>query len=208
MFDSSDNSLIDKLVAALRFLPGVGPKSAQRLAYYLLQHGKNKGLLLAKVLDEAIHNVSHCRRCHTLSEFELCKICSNPKRDSALLCIVESPIDVLAIEQTASYNGFYFVLMGHLSPLDGVGPNEIGIADLLKLLLDKAGVVQEIILATNPTVEGEATAHYITGLVKEKYAKTIILTRIAHGIPMGSELEYIDTNTLMKAISGRVSIDE
>ena len=207
MFDSFDNSLIDQLIKALRFLPGVGPKSAQRMAFYLLQHGKNNGITLAKTLEEAISKIGNCQRCHTLSVLETCNICSNPRRDRSLLCIVESPIDVLAIEESSSYHGLYFVLMGHLSPLDGIGPNEIGIYDLLKLLSrEESSSLKEIILATNPTVEGEATSQYIVNLIREKYTSAVKFTRIAHGIPMGSELEYIDTNTLAKAINARVFI--
>lgn len=201
--------LIEKLIQALRYLPGVGPKSAQRLAFYLLQHGKEKGLELANALQEAIHNIGHCKRCNTLTEQELCNICGSSKRNREQLCIVETPVDVIAIEQTASYQGLYFVLMGHLSPLDGIGPREIGIPEFVNLLAAEAPLIQEIILATNPTVEGEATAHYIANLVHEKYgANKIKCSRIAHGIPMGGELEYIDSNTLARAILGRVSIDE
>jgi len=201
--------LIEKLIHSLRYLPGVGPKSAQRLAYYLLQHGKEKGLELADSLREAIQKTSHCKRCHTLSENEFCNICSSNKRNHEQLCIVETPIDVLAIEQTSSYHGLYFVLMGHLSPLDGIGPREIGITELTNLLAKESNLLKEIILATNPTVEGEATAHYIVNLIQEKYkSNEIKCSRIAHGIPMGGELEFIDSNTLAKAILGRVVIDE
>jgi recombination protein RecR len=194
-------ALIDKLVLALRCLPGVGPKSAQRMAFYLLEQGKEQGLVLAKVLEQALSQIGHCHRCRTFSETPLCNICCNPRRDSSLLCIVETPADIVAIEQTNKYSGLYFVLMGHLSPLDGIGPNEIGIKNLATLLTSEP--IQEAILATNPTVEGEATAHYLAELIKSKNIKC---TRIAYGIPMGGELEYIDSNTLGRALNGRIEM--
>lgn len=204
--------LIDQLISALRSLPGIGPRSAQRMAFHLLQRGRADGLNLAKSLDLAIQSVGRCKRCRTLSETDFCNICSNSKRDQALLCIVETPADVIAIEQTSSYKGLYFVLMGHLSPLDGIGPEEIGIYELLKIINAEITPdclpIKEIILATNPTVEGEATAHYISNLVCKDalHASPIKCTRIAHGIPMGGELEYIDSNTLSRALSGRIEI--
>lgn len=194
-------ALVDKLVSALRSLPGVGPKSAQRMAFYLLENGKADGLALAKILEQAISTVGRCKCCRTFSESDLCNICSNPKRDNTSLCIVETPADIVAIEQTNNFSGFYFVLMGHLSPIDGIGPNEIGIDDLKELLA--MNTIQEVILATNPTVEGEATAHYISNLVRQKNIKC---TRIAYGIPMGGELEYIDSNTLARALVGRIEM--
>lgn len=229
MLTTQYTNLVDKLIQALRFLPGVGPKTAQRLAFHLLQRGKEHGLNLAKVMSEAINNIKHCKRCNTLSEFDFCTICGNHKRDRATLCIVESPIDIFAIEQTGSYRGLYFVLMGHLSPLDGIGPEEIGIENLLRVLDEEKHIIKEIVLATNHTVEGDATAHYITNLVREKHEQyaqqleqekqkpfhlsenlqnpiTLKFTRIAHGIPVGGELEYIDSNTLSKAIKGRVEV--
>lgn len=192
---------IDELIAALRCLPGVGPKSAQRMGYHILERAKSSGLALAKALEQAINNVRHCNYCRTLTENEICNICANSKRDSSLLCIVETPADILAIESTNNYKGLYFVLMGHLSPLDGIGPKEIGIELLQKRL--QQNQLREIILATNPTVEGEATAHYIANLVANTNIKC---TRIAHGVPIGSELEYIDGNTLSHAFSGRQPI--
>lgn len=193
--------LIDQLINALRCLPGVGPKSAQRMAFHLLQRGRADGLNLAQILDLAIRSVSRCKRCRTICETEFCNICSNSKRDQSLLCVVETPADVIAIEQTSSYKGLYFVLMGHLSPIDGIGPEEIGMNDFCQIISNENSLIKEIILATNPTVEGEATAHYISNL-----AKGIRCTRIAHGIPMGGELEYIDSNTLSRALAGRIEI--
>jgi recombination protein RecR len=201
-----DNSLIDRLINALRCLPGVGQRTAQRLAFYLLQYGRAKGIVLADTLKEAIQQIGHCKRCNTFTELDLCDICKSQKRSSELLCIVESPVDVVAIEQTATYNGFYFVLMGHLSPLDGIGPNEIGFAELRQVIAQQKDHLREIILATNPTVEGEATAHYIVDSIKGIPGMNVNFSRIAHGIPMGSELEYIDANTLARAINGRINI--
>lgn len=199
----SYTQLADQLIESLRCLPGIGPKSAQRTAFYLLKQGRSAGLELAKILVEALTKVANCNRCRTFSEHELCQICSNPKRDPALLCIVETPIDVLAIEQTHSYSGLYFVLMGHLSPIDGLGPNEIGINELAKLLHHEHEI-KEIIIATNPTVEGEATAHYIANLVHTN--KNSKCTRIAHGIPFGAELEYTDSHTLAQALARRTEM--
>lgn len=194
--------LIDQLISALRCLPGVGPRSAQRMAFHLLQQGRSDGLLLAKTLEQALTQVGHCKRCRTFSEYELCNICSNTRRDNSLLCIIETPADIVAIEQTNSFHGLYFVLMGHLSPIDGIGPNEIGVNELADLITKEA-TVKEVIIATNPTVEGEATAHYLANLIRVRKIKC---TRIAHGIPLGGELEYIDLNTLAKALMGRVEI--
>jgi len=189
---------IESLITALRCFPGIGPKSAQRMVYYILERGKEKGLQLAKALEEAISTVTNCKQCRAFTETEICHICADKKRDASLLCVVETPVDIIALEQTRSYNGLYFVLMGRLSPLDGIGPNEIGI-NLLQQRLEQ-GHIQELILATNLTMEGEATAHYIANLVANKNIKC---TRIAHGVPMGGELEYLDGNTLAKALSGR-----
>lgn len=197
--------LIDQLISALRCLPGIGPRSAQRMAFHLLQRGRADGLSLAQALDLAIRSVGKCKRCRTLSETDYCNICSNAKRDQSLLCVVETPADVIAIEQTNSYKGLYFVLMGHLSPIDGIGPNEIGINEFLQIVQVENSPIKEIILATNPTVEGEATAHYLSNLVQSSAIKC---TRIAHGIPMGGELEYIDSNTLSRALAGRIQISE
>lgn len=195
--------LIDQLIDALRCLPGVGPKSAQRMAFYLLERGRSNGRNLSRALESAMTQVGHCQRCRTFCETELCQLCSAPpgKRNQHLLCIVESPADVLAIEQTAGYKGLYFVLMGHLSPLDGIGPEDLGIAALLNRLSEEP--IEEVILATNPTVEGEATAHYLSTLIKQR---GIMTSRIAHGVPIGGELEYVDGGTLSRAIAGRVPL--
>jgi recombination protein RecR len=190
--------LINRLVEALRCLPGVGPKSAQRMAYHLLERNRGGALNLAAALSEAMERVGHCRRCRTLSESELCPICASERRDATTLCIVESPTDVEVLEHSTGYQGRYFVLMGHLSPLDGIGPDDIGL-DLLARLLDE-GNIAEVILATNPTVEGEATAHYIGDMVHRRGMK---VTRIAHGVPLGGELEYVDGGTLSHAFHGR-----
>jgi recombination protein RecR len=194
-------SLIDQLINALRCLPGIGPKSAQRMAFHLLQHDRNNGLHLADILQKSLTQIGKCQRCRTFSEAELCTLCSNPRRDTSTLCIVETPADIMAIEHTNSFRGLYFVLMGHLSPIDGIGPNEIGVHELVKLLEKES--IKEIILATNPTVEGETTAHYLANLIRPKNIKC---TRIAHGIPIGGELEYIDSNTLSRALMGRMEI--
>ena len=192
---------IEALINALCCLPGVGPKSAQRMTYHLLERARDNGLQLAESLQQAITNVGHCEKCRTLTEHEICDICANPRRDPSLLCIVETPVDILAIEQTHSFKGLYFVLMGRLSPLDGIGPKEIGI-DALEQRLSQDNLT-EVILATNSTIEGEATAHYIAKLITNKKIKC---TRIAHGVPMGGELEYLDGNTLMRAFSGRTDV--
>jgi recombination protein RecR len=195
----SFSPLINELVSALKILPGVGAKSAQRMAFSLLERNREGALHLSKVLHDAMEHVSHCEQCRTFTESRLCKICDSPLRsETGQLCIVESPQDVLAIEQTSEYKGKYFVLMGHLSPIDGIGPAEIGLNELAELLIAES--ISEVILATNPTVEGEATAHYIGQMCKEKNIKA---TRIAHGVPVGGELEYIDGNTLTHAFTGR-----
>lgn len=190
--------LIAQLIDALRLLPGVGPKSAQRMAYHLLERDRPAARRLASALLEASERVGHCARCRTFSEAELCPICSNSRRDNGMLCVVESPTDVAALEQATVYAGKYFVLMGHLSPLDGIGPEDIGL-DQLAALLDSESI-QEVILATNPTVEGEATAHFISEMVRRR---GIRVTRLAHGIPLGGELEYVDGGTLSHAFNGR-----
>jgi len=194
--------LLQQLIDALKCLPGVGPKSAQRMAFYLLERDTQGAKDLASALTEAVEKIGHCTMCRTLSETELCDICSSTSRDSSSLCVLETPADVFAIEHTAEFRGKYFVLMGHLSPLDGIGPVELGL-DLLQTRL-AAGEVKELILATNPTVEGEATAHYISDMAA-KYQ--VLTTRIAHGVPLGGELEYIDTGTLAHALSGRQRFD-
>lgn len=195
--------LIEELVNAFRRLPGVGQKSAQRMVLHFLEKDREGGRLLAKALNEAMDGVGHCRQCRTLSEDDICQLCSNPNRDQTQICIVETPADVMAVEQSHSYQGRYFVLMGHLSPIDGMGPDEIGADQLLKLVMESP--VTEVILATNPTVEGEATAYYLAEQMKqpELQARGLRVTRIAHGVPMGGELEYIDGGTLVHSFAGR-----
>ena len=190
--------LLEQLIEALRCLPGVGPKTAQRMAMQLLTRGRDNGQRLAATLLEAMAQIRHCAQCRIFSEHEFCEICASHSRDDTTLCIVENAIDVTVLEQTSSYRGKYFVLLGRLSPLDGIGPEEIGISQLKTLF--EVGNIQEAILATNPTVEGEATAHYISELAKPYKIK---VTRIAHGVPIGSELEYIDSSTLAHALAGR-----
>ena len=197
----SGSPLINRLIESLRCLPSVGPKSAQRMAYHLLQHNRQCASQLANDLLEAIEHIGQCEQCRTLSENTVCDICNSPSRDPSLICIVESPADVQVVEQVAGYRGLYFVLMGHMSPLDGIGPVELGL-DLLARRLD-SGVVKEVILATNPTVEGEATAHYIGEMAN---ARQIRATRIAHGVPIGGELEYVNSTTLSHAFHGRTEI--
>jgi len=187
-----------RLIETLRCLPGVGPKSAQRMAFHLLEKDRNGGSSLAEALQKALQTVGRCQRCRMFAEAELCPVCSSPVRDQSLLCIVESPADVAAIEQSGSFRGCYFVLMGHLSPLDGIGPDELGFAQLDDLL--SAGHIKEAILATNTTVEGEATAHVISEIAARHRVKS---SRIAHGVPMGGELEYVDGGTLAHALAGR-----
>ena len=190
-------SRLEQLIDALRILPGIGRKSAQRIAYHLLQRNRQGARRLAAALVDAMDNIGHCQRCRNFSESQIGGICSGPKRDRSLLCIVESPADVYAVEESG-YNGLYFVLMGHLSPLDGIGPDELGLDALPAILAGDE--VLEVILATNSTVEGEATAHYIGELVRNS---GIRISRIAHGVPVGGELEYIDSGTLSQALSGR-----
>lgn len=193
--------VISRLMEALRCLPGVGAKSAQRMGYHLLERNREGARQLAESLLEAVERVGHCSKCRTLTEEAVCALCSSPRRDPSVLCIVESPADVQVLEQSTGYQGLYFVLLGRLSPLDGIGPDDIGL-DLLASRLD-GGEVSEVILATNPTVEGEATAHYISEMVR---MRSIRVTRIAHGVPLGGELEYVDRGTLSHAFHGRRDI--
>jgi len=193
--------LIQELIEAFRVLPGVGPKSAQRMAFYLLEQNKNGGIVLAKTLAKAVKEVGNCSLCRTLTEEETCSICQSSRRANGELCIVESPSDVSVIEQSGIFQGQYFVLMGHLSPIDGIGPKEIGL-DLLEARLSRKEVV-ELIIATNPTVEGEATSHYIHQIANRLGIK---VTRLAQGIPMGGELEYIDAGTLTQAFISRKEV--
>lgn len=192
---------LEQLIESLRCLPGVGPKSAQRMAYYLLQRDRKGASGLALALDNALQIVDHCRLCNTFSEQPVCPLCESAQRDSTVLCVVEMPTDLMMLESTRAYSGMYFVLMGRLSPLDGVGPKEIHLDKLLKRAQD--GIVQEVILATNYTVEGDATAHYISELLR---ARGIKVSRIARGMPMGGEIEYVDTGTLAQAMLERRSV--
>jgi recombination protein RecR len=192
---------LEQLIEGLRCLPGVGPKSAQRMAYHLLQRDRKGANGLALALDNALQVVGHCKLCNTFSEQPLCALCASEKRDASLLCVVEMPTDLMMLENTQAYTGMYFVLMGRLSPLDGVGPKEIHLDKLIKRAQD--GIVQEVILATNYTVEGDATAHYISELLRTRGVKT---SRIARGMPMGGEIEYVDSGTLAQAMMERRSV--
>ena len=197
------SSLLESLIEGLRCLPGVGPKSAQRMAYHLLQRDRKGGMNLAELLQNAMINIGHCQDCRTFTEQEKCRICASSKRQqSTQLCIVETPSDILAIEQTGQYSGRYFVLLGHLSPLDGIGPNEIGLDKLKQRLANET--INEVILATNPTIEGEATANFSAHMCAEL---DIIATRIAHGVPVGGDLETVDGTTLSHSFLGRQKID-
>ncbi len=189
---------LDGLIDALRRLPGVGVKSAQRLAFHLLQHDREGAKRLAHALDDAVAKTRHCARCHTFTEAEVCATCLDPRRDARLLCVVESPADQAALERSGSYTGLYFVLMGRLSPLDGVGAQDIGAAELLERASD--GVVQEVILATSFTAEGEVTAHALAQALRSRGLK---VTRLARGVPAGSELEYVDLGTIAHALVDR-----
>jgi len=195
--------LTNKLIQALRCLPGVGPKTAQRMAFHLLDHNRENGKHLAQTIDQAIQQIGHCNTCRTFSETETCKLCDNTNRDPNLLCIVETPADIVAIEQTAAFRGRYFVLMGHLSPLDGIGPNELGLEQFQRRL--QTTDIKEIIIATNHTVEGEATAYYIAELAKPFKIKT---SRIAHGIPLGGELGFTDSRTIASALANRITYEK
>ncbi len=190
--------LVESLIEALRILPGVGPKTAQRMALHILERDRDGATRLAHSLIASCEQVGQCVKCRNLTESNLCQICESPKRETGIICVVESPVDVIAIEQSGSFSGRYFVLQGHLSPIEGIGPKDIGI-DQLEALLEE-GNTQELILATNPTVEGEATAHFISERAKKYNAK---VSRIAHGVPLGGELEYVDGGTLSHAFTGR-----
>lgn len=194
----SESSLLNELVSALKCLPSVGARTAQRMAFHLLEHDRESGLKLAETMKAAIENIGHCQQCRTLTELDVCRICSDKSRNLDTLCVVENPSDVLAVEQATAYRGYYFVLMGKLSPLDGIGPEDLGL-DILEERMTE-GDVKELILATNPTVEGEVTAHYISELASTHNVKT---TRIAHGVPVGGELDYVDSGTLSHAFEGR-----
>ena len=194
--------LLIRLIEGLRCMPGVGQKSAQRIAFHLLERDRDGAGELSAALAEAVGGIGHCRRCRMFTEDDLCTICSAPGRDAAQLCVVESPADVMAIEDATGFRGLYFVLMGHLSPLDGIGPEELGLGKLDDWLA--GGEVAELIIATNPTVEGDATAHYLAELAAQRGIKA---SRIAHGVPLGGELEYVDGGTLSHAFYGRRSVD-
>lgn len=198
----SFSPLIEQLITALRCLPGVGPKSAQRMALHLLERDRHAAGVLADALAEAVEKIGHCSSCRTLSEKDICDLCESDSRDRSTLCVLETPMDVMAVEQTGGFNGLYFVLGGHLSPIDGIGPEDIGIDRLITRV--RSGEVKELILATNPTVEGEATAHYIAAQVDDCDTK---VTRIAHGVPVGGELEYVDGGTLAHALAGRRALN-
>lgn len=193
--------LIDQLIEALQCLPGVGPKSAQRMTLHLLERDRGGGRFLADAIAQALDRVGRCNLCRNLSEEPVCPICANPRRDRGLLCVVETPADVFAVEQAGGYDGLYFVLLGRLSPLDGIGPTELG----LDLLAERARTenFREVILATNPTVEGEATAYYVGEQLRDA---GVSVSRIAHGVPLGGELEYVDGGTLQHAFLGRKSV--
>lgn len=189
---------LESLIEALRCLPGIGPKSAQRMAYHLLQRDRTGAQRLGESVLHALQAIRHCQLCNTFTEADICERCSSPRRDPSLLCVVETPVDMNMMEQTLTYQGLYYVLMGRISPLDGVGPRELGLDRLMARALD--GVVKEVILATNYTNEGEATAHYITAMLKPK---GVGVTRIARGVPVGGELEYVDSGTLAQALRER-----
>ena len=196
-------SSLESLIEALRCLPGVGPKSAQRMAYYLMQRDRSGARHLADALQLALEALHHCQRCNTFTEAEICERCLSNKRDASLLCVVETPVDMNMMEQTHAYSGLYYVLMGRVSPLDGIGPRELQLEQLLARACD--GVVQEVILATNFTNEGEVTAHYLSEMLK---SRAIRVSRIARGVPVGGELEYVDPGTLAQAVRERKSLAE
>ena len=195
-----EQTLLEQLVEALRVMPGIGKKSAQRIAHQLLQRNRDGAKHLSRVMADAMERIGHCERCRTYTEKNLCHLCANTRRDNSIICVVENPSDVDSIEE-ANYRGRYFVLLGHLSPLDGIGPEDIGLYDLEKLVEDDG--VKEVILATSTTVEGEATAHFISEMVKANGKQ---VSRIAHGIPMGGELEYVNSMTIAHALDGRKEI--
>ena len=194
---------IEALIEGLRHLPGVGPKSAQRMTLHLLERDREGAQQIAEAIEGVLAKVENCQQCRNFTELDVCEICSDSKRDPGLLCVVEAPVDVMAIEQSGSFKGHYYVLMGHLSPIDGIGPEQLG----LDALCDRfnTGTINEVILATNPTVEGEATAYYISERARDA---AVTVSRIAHGVPLGGELEYTDASTLAHALSGRTVVRE
>ena len=198
----NENSLLAQLIESFKILPGIGEKSAQRMAFYLLEKNREGGAKLAKLISSSMEQIRNCVSCRTLTEEKVCDICSSEKREKNLLCVVENPTDIIAIESSGSFKGKYFVLMGRLSPIDGITPEDLGIP----MLIDRIGEseVKEIIIATSPTVEGDATSFYIRDQIKDE---SIIVSRIAYGVPMGGELEYVDNTTLSRAIQGRRKLD-
>ena len=198
----NENSLLAQLIESFKILPGIGEKSAQRMAFYLLEKNREGGAKLAKLITSSMEQIRNCASCRTLTEEKVCDICSSEKREKSLLCVVENPTDIIAIESSGSFKGKYFVLMGRLSPIDGITPEDLGIP----MLIDRIGEseVKEIIIATSPTVEGDATSFYIRDQIKDE---SIIVSRIAYGVPMGGELEYVDNTTLSRAIQGRRKLD-
>jgi len=198
----SYSPLLLRLIETLRCMPGVGRKSAQRIAFHLLERDRSGAGELSKALADAVEGIGHCSRCRMLTEHEICSICAASGRDDSLLCVVESPADVMAVEDATGYRGIYFVLMGHLSPLDGIGPDELGMSVLEERLAE--GQVKELIIATNPTVEGDATAHFLADIAGKHKVQA---SRIAHGVPLGGELEYVDGGTLSHAFFGRRVVD-
>ena len=193
---------LQELMEALRCLPGVGPKSAQRMTLHLLERDREGASELAEALQSAVDKIDHCTRCRNFTELDVCEICTDTRRDPSMICVVETPADVLAVEQSGSYKGIYFVLMGHLSPIDGIGPAEIGLDKFQQRVVEEG--IEEVILATNPTVEGEATAYYLSDVLQRAGVK---VSRIAHGVPLGGELEYVDGSTLAHAFSGRRPVE-
>jgi recombination protein RecR len=203
--NASSQNLLSQLISALQCLPGVGRKSAQRMAYYLLEKQRSEAVELSEVLRNAMQSIGNCQQCRDYTEQPLCSICRNEQRDEQILCVVESPTDIVAIESTASYKGKYFVLMGHLSPLDGIGPEEIGLNQLAQLI--ESSDCNEVIIATSATIEGETTAHYISALVKKIPERNIVVSKLAQGVPLGGELEFLDSSTLALSLANRSSID-
>lgn len=198
----NSSPLIDQLMEAFRCLPGVGPKSAQRMTLHLLERNREGGKKLGEALALALERVGNCAQCRTLTEETLCRICSSTSRNRKICCVVESPVDIFAVEQSGTFRGIYFVLMGHLSPIDGIGPEQLGISQLLDKVRDSE--IEEVIIACNPTVEGDATAYYLAEQLK---FFNIVVTRIAHGVPVGGELEFVDASTLSHAFAGRKAMD-
>jgi len=199
----SNKPLLQQLIDAFQCLPGVGRKSAQRMVYHLLERDRGGALKLAKIIEHAMHDITHCQRCRDYTEEELCVICSNPRRDDSIICVVESPADIAAIESSSSYSGRYFVLMGHLSPIDGIGPEELALPQLKEMVMKTPP--HEVIVATSATVEGESTAHFIADMLKQVVPQTRV-TRLAQGVPMGGELGYLDQSTLAMSLSNRREI--